>query len=64
MIYEYECKIHGIFEEWQSINDLPLEKCPQCEKDGLESEKPKKLISLSSFQLIGGGWAKEGYSTK
>lgn len=98
--YEYQCKIHGEFEAFQSIADEPLKECPQCATEGrLEYEcrdchatinvpnpagatiivpakcstcpsedldeprivRPKKLISLSSFQLVGGGWAKDNY---
>lgn len=61
-IYEYECQLkHGTFEHTQSMNSPALEKCPKCEEEGLTSEKPKRLISLSSFSLVGGGWANEGY---
>lgn len=61
MIYEYECTVCGVFEYTQSIKDEPLEECPTCKEKGIKSEKPKKLISLTSFQLRGGGWASEGY---
>lgn len=60
--YEYCCLNHGNFEIKQSIHDEPLQKCPECEKEGIKSEPPKKLISVSSFQLVGGGWAKDNYS--
>lgn len=33
-MYDYECKIHGEFEVIQSVNDDPLENCPQCINDG------------------------------
>lgn len=37
--------------------------CMSCSSDDIEcNPKPKKLISLSSFSLKGGGWAREGYS--
>lgn len=94
MIYEYLCKIHGVFEVQQSMKELPLENCSKClqeenieyhckdcdsswisnidEKNKLcecastnlekRSPKPKKLISLSSFTLKGGGWASTGYN--
>lgn len=30
-IYEYQCETCGIrFEQWQSINEEPLKKCPEC----------------------------------
>lgn len=60
-VYEYSCTIHGVFEHQQSIKDPPLEECPTCKEQNMESEKPKKLISLCGFQLVGGSWAKEGY---
>lgn len=43
------------------MKELPLAECPTCKEKGIKSDVPKKLISLSSFQLLGGGWAKEGY---
>ena len=41
--YEYVCtKCHHAFEQFQSMNDAPLTKCPKCKKAGLK-------------RLIGGG---------
>lgn len=95
-VYDYRCDVHGVFEVQQSIKDPPLDRCPQCVKEGRSEyycetckvihgalpewteggesvecnvcgnklipwPKPKKLISLSSFVLKGGGWANEGY---
>jgi putative FmdB family regulatory protein len=41
--YEYVCpKCHHEFEQFQSMNDAPLKKCPKCKKTGLK-------------RLIGGG---------
>lgn len=37
-IYEYACPRCGIFEQWQSMTDAPLEICPKC------SSPVKKLI--------------------
>lgn len=59
--YEYECVEHGIFEVQQSIKDEPLVYCPICLKENKQTTI-KKLISLSSFSLQGGGWASTGYS--
>ena len=57
-IYEYHCtscsKEHEII---QKVNDPPLTICPAC------GGPLKKEISLSGFQLKGGGWYKEGYSS-
>ncbi|MBF0492384.1 MAG: zinc ribbon domain-containing protein [Deltaproteobacteria bacterium] len=56
-IYEYHClncsKDHEII---QKASDKPLRKCPSC------SGKMQKKMSLSSFQLKGGGWYASGYS--
>ena len=57
-IYEYECcKCGKIVEAWQSLSDKPVADCPDCSGD------MKKLISKSSFQLKGGGWYSDGYSS-
>ena len=56
-VYEYECPAcEKVFEVQQRIADAPVEVCPDC--DG----PVKKLISMSSFQLKGGGWYADGYS--
>jgi len=45
-VYEYECRDCGVvFEEIQSINDEPLEKCVEC------GGTVKRIISVGSFQL-------------
>jgi len=56
--YDYECMDCGhTWEQEQRMADDPLKECPKCKK-----ETAKRLISGgTSFQLIGGGWAKEGY---
>jgi putative FmdB family regulatory protein len=57
-VYEYECKeCEKVFEVQQRIADEPLKQCPDC--DGVV----KKLMSMSSFQLKGGGWYADGYSS-
>jgi len=57
-LHEYHCtgckKNHEII---QKFSDPPLTICPAC------GGKMEKLFSLSSFQLKGGGWYKEGYSS-
>ncbi len=57
-IYEYHClsckKDHEII---QKFSDPPLAICPAC------GGKLEKKLSLSSFQLKGGGWYKEGYAS-
>jgi len=57
-IYEYQCnKCRKIHEIWQKMSDKPADKCPDC------SGPLHKLVSLSSFQLKGGGWYVDGYSS-
>ncbi len=56
-IYEYECKAcENVFEIQQRMIDDPLKICPDCQGE------VKKLVSVSSFQLKGGGWYSDGYS--
>jgi putative FmdB family regulatory protein len=45
-------------EAFQSIKDAPLKDCPACREPKLE-----RLISATSFQLKGGGWYKDLYSS-
>jgi len=57
-VYEYECQeCNKVFEVQQKIADEPLSHCPECEAP------VKKLMSMSSFQLKGGGWYADGYSS-
>lgn len=57
-VYEYECQeCQKVFEVQQKIADKPLSDCPECEAP------VKKLMSMSSFQLKGGGWYADGYSS-
>ncbi len=55
-VYEYEClscqKVHEIL---QKFSDPPLAECPDCRS------KVKKLMSLNSFSLKGGGWYASDY---
>lgn len=58
-IYEYQCETcKDVIEAWQSLSDKPMTTCPEC------SGTLKKLISMSSFSLKGGGWYADGYSSK
>jgi putative FmdB family regulatory protein len=57
-VYEYECNdCHKVFEIQQKMSDAPLTVCPECEG------AVKKLMSMSSFQLKGGGWYADGYAS-
>ena len=56
-VYEYECSgCDKVFEVQQRIADDPVTVCPAC------GGEVRKLISMSSFQLKGGGWHTDGYS--
>ncbi len=57
--YEYRCQAcsHEM-EAFHSIKDAPLKECPAC-----HAEKLERLISATSFQLKGGGWYKDLYSS-
>jgi len=56
-VYEYECsKCEKVFEIQQRIADAPVTVCSEC------GGEVRKLISMSSFQLKGGGWHTDGYS--
>lgn len=57
-VYEYECSNCGrVVEVWQSLSDEPMTECPDC------AGSLKKLISMSSFRLKGGGWYADGYAS-
>ena len=57
-VYEYEClACHQITEIWQGLDESPLTTCPSCQGS------VKKIISMSSFALKGGGWYADGYSS-
>ena len=57
--YEYRCQsCQHEMEAFQSIKDAPLADCPACHEPKLE-----RLISATSFQLKGGGWYKDLYSS-
>ncbi len=58
-IYEYRCGECGhVFEEIQRYSDPDPETCPSCEAEAVD-----KLVSQSTFQLKGGGWFDDNYST-
>ena len=57
-IYEFVCEACGrIVERLQGINDPPPDACPEC------GGKMAKIMSRNSFQLKGGGWYKDLYSS-
>ena len=57
-IYEFVCENCGrIVERLQKVSDPPPEQCPEC------GGKMAKIMSRNSFQLKGGGWYKDLYSS-
>jgi putative FmdB family regulatory protein len=63
-IYEYQCKKCGeVFEVMQTLSAEPLKKHKQAE-GATCSGSVAKVMSNTSFQLKGGGWFKDGYSSK
>ena len=57
--YEYSCEKCGHeFEREQRITSEPIRRCPKC-----RSLKAKRMISVTSFILKGGGWYSDLYSS-
>jgi putative FmdB family regulatory protein len=60
-IYEYLCPdCQKEFEVEQKMKDLPVKICPECGKENVK----RQISGGTSFQLLGGGWYREGYSSK
>ena len=58
-IFEYECKkCKSRQEEIQESHKSDNPTCAICKV------KMRRLVSLNSFQLKGGGWYKDGYQKK
>ena len=56
-VYEFECVEGHITEELVRMGTKST-KCSKCAK------KAKKIMSQCSFDLKGGGWYADGYSSK
>lgn len=57
-IYEFVCEACGrLVERLQKITDPPPDACPEC------GGKMAKIMSRNSFQLKGGGWYRDLYSS-
>jgi putative FmdB family regulatory protein len=59
-IYSYHCEqCDEVYENMRSIKQRDVKLiCPQCK------ESCSRILDLSAFQLKGGGWYKDGYSSK
>lgn len=55
-VYEFECECGHNFEELVKMGTNSQE-CPICHK------KAKKIMSPCTFELKGGGWYADGYSS-
>ena len=59
-IYEYVCESCGEkLEVLQKISDPAPAKCERCNNGPMV-----KKVSVTSFQLKGGGWYSDGYTSK
>lgn len=56
-VYEFECHRGTVTERIVPMGTQQI-KCPCCEK------KAKKILSRCSFELKGGGWYADGYTSK
>ena len=56
-VYEFECANGHITEELVAMGTNHT-RCTKCKK------KAKKILSACSFELKGGGWYADGYSSK
>jgi putative FmdB family regulatory protein len=57
-IYEFVCEACGrLVEKIQKLTDPPPDACPEC------GGKMAKIMSRNSFQLKGGGWYRDLYSS-
>lgn len=58
-IYEYECADCGhVIEVMQKVSARAPGRCEKC------SGKLNKKVSVTSFQLKGGGWYSDGYGDR
>jgi putative FmdB family regulatory protein len=55
-VYEFECNCGNSFEELVPMGTTSSE-CPQCHQGA------KKIMSTCTFELKGGGWYADGYSS-
>ena len=61
-LYDFKCEKCDYIEEVLTSSTGSSEivlTCPECEEEAM-----KRQVGLSSFQLKGGGWYKDGYTKK
>ena len=57
-IYNYKCE--GCQESFSRVEKINSDGNVECPKKGCR-EKPKRVISKTSFKLAGKGWYADGY---
>ena len=55
--YEYQCPNGHVVEKLERMDVEEIE-CPECK------QKARKIISLCTFKLKGGGWYADGYASR
>ncbi|MDT8448513.1 MAG: zinc ribbon domain-containing protein [bacterium] len=59
-LYEYDCSACGKPQELiRRFSEADNKTCPECGAEGLE-----RRTSKTAFQLKGGGWYADGYSSE
>jgi len=56
-LYDYRCPNGHDFEALVARDETPA--CPEC-----GDPNPKRLPSTFTFNLVGPGWAKDGYAKR
>ena len=56
-VYEFECARGHITEELVPMGTSSSVMCTKCNK------RAKKILSACTFELKGGGWYADGYSS-
>ncbi len=56
-VYEFECPDGDVTEKIVKMGTEEI-VCPTCR------QKAKRILSLCAFDLKGGGWYADGYSSK
>ena len=56
-VYEFECPEGTVTERLVEMGTEEID-CPKCR------QKAKKIMSLCTFELKGGGWYSDGYASK
>jgi putative FmdB family regulatory protein len=56
-VYEFECPHGRVTERLVKMGTETIE-CPEC------GETAKKILSLCTFELKGGGWYADGYASR